>query len=163
MAASTGMDFRLHCPAKKPDVFILGSAPGARGLTAAALGDAKTLGKDAGTRLKGLTGLPVRRVLHPSEGRRIDRQWDYFERLRDRQPMTKFHLAFSTAPGEAFMVYRLKPFDSRWEGFRVLRAGVAVPPTLSTYNSWIYASDGITDWRVEFETDAPQWVDVHVF
>ena len=164
LAASTGLDLRLHCPARQPEVLILGESGSHPGLTAIPVGDSAVIGRQPTSRFKGLGGYRVKAALHPAKGRPIERRWVSFDRLWDRQPMTRVTLAFATAPGDAFMVYRLKPFDSRWEGFSVKRGGVAAGASLSTYNSWVYSSgSSAAEWRVEFETDAPQWVDVHVF
>jgi hypothetical protein len=77
--------------------------------------------------------------------------------------MGRVSLRFATAAGEAVGVFRLKPFASRWQNYTVAFNGRPASPAASTYNSDLYASSAAGEWVIEFETDAPQWVDVHVF
>jgi hypothetical protein len=144
---------------------LLGSGPADEAWTALPLGDARRLRKEVRARLKGMAALPVKRALHPESGRPIDRRWEYFERLLDRGEMRAVTLDVGTGPGEALMVYRLKPFAARWRNFRVHRNGIAALPILATYNSEVFVTEAEApaQWRIEFETDAPQWVDVVVF
>lgn len=164
-AASTGLDMRLHCPTRKGELRILGPTQGALAVTAIPLADAMAIGRTPAARLRGLAAFDVKDAVHPAVGRVIENDWYYFERLRDRVALTPTVLEFTTASGSHVMVYRLKPFDSRWQNFRVMRDSVPTAPSLSTYNSDVYASgaSSASRWRIEFETDAPQWVDVHVF
>lgn len=166
IAASTGLDFRLHCPAHEGNVRLLG-APGER--TAWSLltdVEATRLGRRPSRHFGGLAAFPVKARLGPASEREIQRDWYYFEQLRDRRPLTKVSIAFETAPADLVMIHRWKPFAESFGNLAVLRDGVPATPAASTYNSDVYASPttlGPTKWRIEFDTDAPQWTDVHVF
>ena len=74
-------------------------------------------------------------------------------------------LEFTTGPGSHVVVYRMKPFASTWQALAATRDGAPVAPVLSTYNMDVFASAGTSgsQWRIRFETDAPQWVDVYAF
>jgi hypothetical protein len=165
LGGSAGLDLRMHCPSRRSGLALLGPAAAGEAWTALPVADAGLLRKQPRARLKGLAALSVKRSLHPEVGTPIDPRWDYFERLSDRREMRAVRLEFATGPGEAVMVYRLKPFAARWHNFRVLRNGITAAPALATYNAETFVSDpsGPTAWRVEFDTDAPHWVDVHVF
>ena len=78
--------------------------------------------------------------------------------------MERVVLDFQTNAHEFVAVYRHKPYDSSWVGFTVTQDRSPAPPAFSTFNSWIYqSSDHGGHWKVEFETDAPQWVEVIAF
>jgi hypothetical protein len=157
-----GLDFRLHCPGAH-EVTLLGPASNTS-LTGFPLVEAQRLGRKPLAAYGGMAIFEVVQVPHPPASRPIETDWYWFEQLRDRQPMTTIAHTFRTRAGQAVMVYRLKPFDSQWRNYRVLRNGNPVIPAVSSYNADIYISNASADdWRVEFETDAPQWVDVHVF
>lgn len=164
LAASTSLDLRLHCPGRETDVAILGPPSAGAAWTALAAMQAAALGKAPAARLQGLAIFDVKQVLHPPRRRAIESDWHFFERLRDRKPLTRVTLAFRAGPRDAVIVYRLKPFDSRWQLLRLERDGQPAAAALSTFNSTIYlSSDTGSEWRIDFETDAPDWVDVHVF
>jgi hypothetical protein len=167
LAASTGLDFRLHCPEVVIDGFrILGPANGRPAWTVLSAGEAKAIGRAPARAFGGLAAFPVKTSAYPAEGRSIETGWYYFEQLRDRQPLAAVSLSLLTAAGDSVMIYRLKPFDSRWRNVRVERDGKVIEPALSTHNSAVYLSGDAASgcaWRIDFETDAPQWVDVHAF
>jgi hypothetical protein len=165
LAASARLDFLLHCPARAASIAILGPPQAGPSWTGFAASRAAVIGKRPVDVFRGLAVFDVRRAVHPPAGRPIEPDWYYFELLRDPQPPRSVVLDFTTAPGEAVMVFRLKPFASRFTDYRVQRNGRSAAPALSTYNSDTFVSEGSgpSAWRVEFTTDAPQWVDVHVF
>ena len=103
-------------------------------------------------------------AVHPRDTRALETKWYHFELLLDPRPMERVTLDFETKPGQWVTIYRHKPYASRWESFRVTRADPAARPPLTTFHSWIYPASGLAErWRVEFETDAPQWTEVLVF
>lgn len=61
----------------------------------------------------------------------------------------------------------MKPFDGQWRLLRVEADGMAVAPAFATINNAVYLpaskSAAPVRWQIEFETDGPQWVDVHTF
>jgi hypothetical protein len=166
LAASTGLDLRIHCPASKTKFVLMGKQPGPH-VTALPAAAIEALGIRGARPHRGLYSLPVAATIHPDEGRAIEADWYYFERLRDPKALAKVSLAFPASPGGLMMIYRLKPFTSQWRLLRVEFGGLPVEPAFTTYDSALYrarsgAAPGAA-WTVEFETDAPQWVDVHTF
>lgn len=162
-AGSTGLDFRLHCPAGEGAMQLF-EAPGALQWTILTIEEARRLGREPVMRTGGIAVLPVRRSLHPPAPRAIERDWYYFERLRDRRPAQLVALEAATSGSEAILVQRLKPFDSRWEGLRVEADGQPVAAAIATFASFVFVAPGPGPhrWTIAFTTDAPQWVDVDV-
>jgi hypothetical protein len=158
VSSTMGLDFRMHCPGRP--FAILGAEPGAH-LAALPVVAAAALGIAHGAAHRGLRVMNVARAIYPVEGRPIGSKWDYFEELRDRVPPRSERLDFETGARQLVAIHRFKPFDSLWR-LSVERDGVAVKPVYETFNSWVYAGDAPGKWRVEFETDAPQWVDVYL-
>ena len=159
---SMRVDFRLHCPQRAAAMRLLGPVTG-RAWTAIGVREALVLGRSGNGTFRGLALYPVKSAPHPPAGRAIEADWYHFEQLRDREPLQRVTLAFPSAPGEALMIARLKPFAASWKLLRVERDGAPAAALLETYNSAVYAGTGAHRWLVEFETDAPQWVDVHTF
>ena len=116
----------------------------------------------------GLALLQVVAAPHPAASREIEGEWYYFERVRDRVAPRRVSLAFDAAPGDAVAIHRLKPYYTHWRLLHVRAAGVAPREIHATYNSVTFtapaaAAEGRVRWEIEFETDVPDWVDVHVF
>jgi hypothetical protein len=166
LAASTGLDLRVHCPASKTRFLLLGKEPGLQ-FTALPAAVIEALHVERGTAHGAIQSVPVVEAIHPPEGRPIEPDWYQFDELRDRRALTHVKLEFEASPAGALMIYRLKPFDSQWRLLRVEYAGAAVEPAFTTYNNSIYRvkaqAAANSKWVVEFDTDAPQWVDVHTF
>ena len=163
VAGSTGLDFRMHCPADAAKARILG--PSDNGWTLLAPEEAERIGRKAPQHFRRLAAFPVKASYHPARSRAIETEWYHFDQLRDPAPLARTSLSFEVAPGDAVTIFRLKPFTSRWENVRIERDGVAAAPAISTYNSLVFTTPGPSSsrWRIDFDTDAPQWVDVHVF
>jgi len=140
----------------------LGATPGAH---VSALPDrvASSLGIFQGKVVRGFRLLPTVRSFAPAEPRPFDAGFSYFERVpaAQRRPMQKQTVEFDAAPHEIVAVYRHKPYDTAWTGYSVTQDGNAAAPAHTTFNSWLYpAGERGGHWRVEFETDTPQWVEV---
>ena len=160
IAQSMGFDFRLHCP-KSTGRFVLFGNSSAAHLAAIPESLAPSLGIHQGKPARGLRLLTSVRPIYPNEARPIDTRFGWFELLLDRKPVQKIAVEVDTNPGELVAVYRHKPYDSLWKGFAVTQEGKAVAPAFETVNSWIYpAGERAARWKVEVETDAPQWVEV---
>jgi hypothetical protein len=158
LAASTNLDIELHCPGRT-EVSIMGSG----GWTILSNAEASRLGRKSALAFRGLLLFPVTAAYPPGNARPIERTWYQFDELHDARPMTHFAADFSTAPGEAVMVLRIKP-SARWENFRISHNGVAAQPVSSTWDSQVYVgAQGRNDWHVEFDSNAPHWVDIHAF
>jgi 4-amino-4-deoxy-L-arabinose transferase-like glycosyltransferase len=162
-AASAGLDFAMHCPSRSQPVTLFGD--GRQPMwTVLTVAEANMLGRQTHFSSSGLALLPVKRAIHPLESRPIE-PWYYFEQLRDPRPLTRVRLEFETSTEDVVMVYRLKPFDGRMENVRVQINGQDARSIAQTFNSTLYGADPNNQqarWRIEFDTDAPQWVDVHV-
>jgi hypothetical protein len=159
---SLGLDYRLHCPTSKGRFVVFGTGPGDH-LAALPESIVPMLAIRQGSPARGMRLLRSVRAIHPTEARGFAKVFDYVEPLRDRGPMQRVALDFETRPDELVAVYRHKPYDSAWTGFSVRKDAVAATPVFTTFDSWIYqAGDRGGHWKVEFETDAPQWVEVIV-
>jgi hypothetical protein len=169
LASSTGLDFRLQCPSgPAPRLALMGPDPPdpKRHWTTLPRAVADDLGRVAPVVHGGLALFNVRQVVHPPEGRPIEARWHYFEQLHDRRSPEKVVHDFEAAREEWLAIHRLKPFDSRWTPIAVECNGGAATPAFRTFNAEVYKpcdGDSRVRWRVAFETDAPQWVDVHTF
>jgi hypothetical protein len=166
LAASTALDLRLHCD-RAFDVRIIGADADRLHWTSIPASVAAGLGRSPLLLAHGLALVPSGAVHHPASGRSIESEWYYFEQLRDRAPRRKVSLAFEAAARDAVMIYRLKPLDSYWRLLRVTVDGEPPRELHATYNSTMLVSrsgsaDVVSRWEIEFETDAPDWVDVHV-
>ena len=169
LAASTQLDFRMHCPQMPVDVRVMGPGPDDPKAHWASL--PKRVSEELGMRPRfvhgGLATFSVRQVVHPPEGRRIETDWYHFERLRDRRELQKISREFDVRADEWLAIHRLKPFDSRWRLLAAECDGVAMSPSFTTHNSVVYSPcsgrGGNGHWVLAFETDAPQWVDVYTF
>jgi hypothetical protein len=159
-AASLELDVRLHCP-RSVEGRVLGSD---NAWTIVTRDEAAQLGRTPAKLVGNALALfRVKNALTVPEGRPIESDWYQFDHLRDPRPMTRVDLSFITAPGDAVMVFEVKPF-ARWENLRVTRDGVPAIPVNRTYDSAVYAGGpSAAKWRVEVDTNAPQWLDVHVF
>jgi hypothetical protein len=164
LAASTGLDLAMHCPAAGIAPNILGIAP--PGLTdhwtALPEGIAQRLGKRGVAVYAGVAVFNVLHVAHPAAGRKIESDWYHFEHLRDRAPLQTITLDVPARNDAILAIHRLKPFDSRWELRRVSCGALAAAPVHTTHNAAFYGGCA-TLWQVSFATDAPQWVDIHTF
>ena len=164
-STSLGLDNRLHCPDLAGRFVVFGTGPGVH-LAALSEKAAGELAIRQGKEGRGIRLLTSVRPIHPTEGRAFEKGFRYFERLAasDRMPLQRLALDFDASPNELIAVYRHKPYDTRWSAFTVTRDGSAVSPVFTTFNSWIYAAaDRGGRWRVEVDTDAPQWVEVIAF
>jgi hypothetical protein len=105
-----------------------------------------------------------RRSLALATSRPVESQWYHFEEMHDAKKRTGVTLDFVAGADDAVMIFRLKPFDSRWDALRIEHDGAPAEAALSTFDSAIYTaaprSAGPVRWRISFQTDAPQWVDV---
>jgi hypothetical protein len=165
LSTSLGLDYRMHCPDSAGRIVVFGTAPGVH---LAALPEAAMapLGIAGGQPARGLRLLSSVRPVHPTQGHGFEKGFHYFERLvpSDRGPVQKLAIELDAQPRELIAVYRHKPLDTAWAALKVTQDGSAVSPAFTTFNSWIYASgDRGGRWRVEVETDAPQWVEVIAF
>src|SRR6185436_9481831 len=140
-AAAGNLDLRLHCPTRAIEAAILGRRQGSTHLATIALAEAKALSRSPAEHFKGLAGFPAQ-ALHPADARPAERDWYYFELLRDRKPLAPVELEFTTGPGSHVVVYRMKPFASTWQALAATRDGSPVAPVLSTYNMDVFASAG---------------------
>jgi hypothetical protein len=164
LAGSTGFDFRLHCASRAADISILGPPEGRFAITGLSRGEARRLGRKPLETFGGIAAFEVKAAISPPASRSIEAQWYYFEQLRDPQPLARHTRTLRTGPGEAVAILRLKPFGSRWKLIRIERDSQAVTPTVSTFNRDVFVSaPSGSAWTIEFETDAPQWVDIHSF
>jgi hypothetical protein len=161
-STSLRLDYVLHCPESADRIARFGWQPGTH---LAFLPDpvAAALGITQGTSIKGLRLLRGVRPYAPGDARPFEKEFNYFERVADeeRRPLRKSAIELDAAPHEVIAVYRHKPYATQWNGFKVTRDGTAVEPAHSTFDSWLYRADERGGhWRVEFETDVPQWVEV---
>ena len=160
---SMGLDYRMHCPSMAARFTTFGPGPGHH-LLALPEAVAATLDVQAGRKERGMRLIDSVEAMHPRAGRPIETAWYHFELLRDPRPIERTALDFETKPGQFVVIYRHKPYASRWESLRVTRDGVPAPAAFTTFHSWIHAAgDRPARWRVEFETDAPQWTEVLLF
>jgi hypothetical protein len=160
MSTSIGLDYTLHCRDLRDRVAIFGDAPG---FHVAALPEAvaTALGIAQGKPARGIRLMSSVRPVIPREGHGLRRDFYYFERVSDRKAIERVAADFDANPGEFVAVYRHKPYNSHWSSFKVTRDGVPVAPAFTTFSSWIYPpSERGARWRVEVETDVPQWVEV---
>ncbi len=163
MALSMGLDYRIHCPGTTDRFVIFGTAPG---LHLAAIPEvaATSLGIAQGKPAFGLRLLTTVRPIYPHESHGFEKRFHYFEQLLDRKALQQVQVEFDALPHELVAIYRHKPYDSRWTGFSVTKDASAAAPAFATRDSWIYrADDSGGHWTVQFQTDAPQWVEVIAF
>ena len=162
-AGSAGLDFRLHCP-RRPVPVQLFSTGADEAWSLLTSREARALAKPAALEAGGLAVLRVRRALHPPEPRGIEGEWYDFELLRDPRAFGHVTLDARGEPGSVLMVHWLKPFAGRFDNLRVTIGGAAAQRCLATFNSAGYCApeSGPVEWHIEFDTDAPHWVDVYL-
>jgi hypothetical protein len=159
-----GLDYRLVCGAR--DVRLLGAAP-ARGTPVVGL--ARPLWAALGWRpahaFAGLGVAPVASVIAPRTGRAVPDGLTYPPYTIPAGPARPQRLA-ATLAGDVALVVSF-PFAT-WlpePALRVTADGQAMAPLARDAVSAVYAcracsATGSTSWSIEFETAAPEWIDL---
>jgi 4-amino-4-deoxy-L-arabinose transferase-like glycosyltransferase len=158
LLTSLGLDYRMHCPASEDRYVVFGAARGAH-LAMLPESVARGFGIAQGRDVAGFRLLASIRALHPADGRKFEKRFNYVERISDRRPMERVAIELDTNAGEIVAVYRFKPYATAWNDFRVTKDGAIARAAFTTFDSWVYAS-AAGHWKIEVETDAPQWVEV---
>jgi hypothetical protein len=162
LSISQGLDYKLHCP-ESVDRFTVFGLEGDAHLAALPEAIVPALGILQPHPERGLRLISSVRPIYPPQGRSFEKRFSYFEHLDDRKPMQVVVVDFETQPQQIVAVYRHKPFDSHWVNFSVTQQHGAAVPASTTFNSWLYRTgDQTQQWRVQVETDAPQWIEVFV-
>jgi len=155
-----GLDYQLHCPQAARRIMVFGRQAGAH-IAALPAEAAIALGLRGGDLMRGARVLRTVRPLFPEQMRPLESRWYHFPELHDPRQSRRIDLQFDTAPGEIVAVYRHKPFDSAWS-LSVARDGEKLAADFDTYYSWLFRSAGSHRWRVQIDTNAPQWAEVIV-
>jgi hypothetical protein len=104
------------------------------------------------------------RAIHPTEARGFDKVFNYVEQTPDRRLDERVALDFEAQLHRARCRLPAQAVRQRVKGFPASRRTELRRLPLYDLDSWIYrAGDRGGHWKVDFETDAPQWVEVIVF
>ena len=159
-----GLDYRLQCGAH--DVRLVGAEPErAAHLVGLSLPLWDALGWRPAVVIGGLGVAPVARVIAPREGHAVPNGLVYPPYTIPGRDARAVQLD-AVLPGDEVLVISF-PFRA-WLPEPVLRVtsdGAAAPPLARDAVSVVYgcracAASAAVNWRIEFETPAPEWIDV---